>query len=51
MPYALLTGPGPGEVIAGLSSGEVWESHDAGDSWLRLDFRFPGIERYLVRLP
>lgn len=50
MPYALLTGPDPGEVIAGLSNGEVWESQDAGDSWLRLDFTFPGIERCLVRL-
>src|SRR5262249_6265814 len=39
MPCALLTGPGPGEVIAGLSNGEVWESQDTGDSWQALDFR------------
>lgn len=50
MPYALLTGPGPSEVVAGLSNGEVWVSQDAGDSWLRLDFKFPGMERCLVRL-
>ena len=50
MAYALLTGPGPGEVIAGLSNGQVWESRDAGDSWRLLDFRFPGIERCMVRL-
>ena len=50
MPYALITGPGPGNVIAGLSNGEVWESLDAGDNWKRLDLRFPDIERCLVRV-
>lgn len=50
MPYALLTGPRAGEVTAGLSNGEVWESQDAGDSWTRLDFRFPGIHRSMVSL-
>jgi photosystem II stability/assembly factor-like uncharacterized protein len=50
MPYALLTGPGAGEVTAGLSNGEVWESQDGGDSWTRLDFRFPGIHRCMPRI-
>jgi hypothetical protein len=50
MPYALLPGPAPGQLVAGLSSGELWESGDAGESWTRLGFRFPRIERSMVRL-
>ncbi|HEX9012698.1 MAG TPA: hypothetical protein VF813_04250, partial [Anaerolineaceae bacterium] len=34
MPYALLVDPSePGSVYAGLSSGDVWHSADAGDAW------------------
>ena len=50
MPYALLTGPGPGQITAGLSNGDLWQSHDAGDSWSQLGASFPEIERCLVRL-
>lgn len=49
MPYALITGPAPRQVVAGMSDGEVWESRDAGDSWIQL-FRMPGVNRSMVRL-
>jgi hypothetical protein len=43
-PTALLTRRGaPGELVAGLASGEVWQSSDYGDNWSKLPFRFPGI--------
>jgi hypothetical protein len=50
MPYAIISGPAPGQVLAGLASGEMWESHDHGDNWTKLDLRMPSIERCLVRL-
>ena len=50
MPYALIAGPEPGRLVAGLSDGEVWETHDAGDRWVRLDFRLPKVNRAMVRL-
>ncbi len=50
MPYALLTGPDPGGIMAGLSNGELWQSHDMGENWSRLGVTFPGIERCLVKL-
>ena len=50
MPYALISGPAPGQLLAGLASGEMWESQDHGDRWTRLDVRMPSIERCLVRL-
>jgi len=49
MPYALITGPEPGQVVAGMSDGEVWESRDAGDAWSLL-FRAPAVNRAMVRL-
>jgi photosystem II stability/assembly factor-like uncharacterized protein len=49
MPYALITGPEPNQVVAGMSDGEVWESMDAGDTWFLL-FRAPAVNRALVRL-
>ena len=49
MPYALLTGPEPGSVVAGMSNGEVWESTDAGDNW-HLLFKMPGVNRAMIRL-
>jgi photosystem II stability/assembly factor-like uncharacterized protein len=49
MPYALITGPEPNQVAAGMSDGEVWESGDAGDSW-NLLFRAPGVNRAMIRL-
>ncbi|TMD17856.1 MAG: hypothetical protein E6I98_13840 [Chloroflexi bacterium] len=50
MPYALISGPAPGQLLAGLASGEIWESHDHGDSWTKLNLRMPSIERCLIRL-
>jgi len=49
MPYALMTGPEPNQVTAGMSDGEVWESTDAGDSW-NLLFQAPGVNRAMTRL-
>jgi len=49
MPYALLTGPQPGAITAGLSNGEVWRSADAGDHWQRV-VTLPGVERSMVML-
>jgi hypothetical protein len=52
MPYALLTDPAePGCVYAGLSSGEVWQSGDQGETWSRLPFQLGAIHRCLVTLP
>ena len=34
MPYALATGHG--RLLAGLASGEIWESRDDGESWTAL---------------
>jgi hypothetical protein len=50
MPYALISGPAPGQLLAGLASGEMWESHDHGDNWMKLELKMPSIERCLVRL-
>jgi hypothetical protein len=37
--YALVTDPAePGQLYAGLSSGEVWRTADYGDSWDKLPF-------------
>lgn len=49
MPYGLVAGPAAGELTAGLSSGEVWHSPDAGDSWKLLG-RLPGVERSFIRV-
>jgi len=35
MPYALVTGPNAGEVVAGLSNGEIWKSRDPDGSMRR----------------
>jgi hypothetical protein len=50
MPYALLAGFSAGQITAGLSDGDLWQSHDAGDSWTFLGRPFQGIERCLVTL-
>jgi hypothetical protein len=34
MPYALLATEG--RLFAGFADGEIWESHDGGDSWAAL---------------
>jgi hypothetical protein len=47
MPYALIPTAGGG-LVAGLSSGEVWER--SGDSWQKLPFRFSGIHRCMIAL-
>ncbi|HEV2477100.1 MAG TPA: hypothetical protein VGX22_11200 [Candidatus Dormibacteraeota bacterium] len=49
MPYALITGPEPNHVTAGMSDGEVWESRDAGETW-KLLFQAPALNRAMVRL-
>lgn len=49
MVYALLTDPtAPGQVYAGLSNGDVWQSADQGDTWQRLPFTLGGIHRTLL---
>lgn len=50
MPYALVPGEGGGHLTAGLSSGEVWETPDAGETWAPCGFAFPRIERSMVML-
>ena len=50
MPYALIAGPEAGRLVAGLSDGEVWETRDAGDTWVRLAFRLPKVNRAMVCL-
>lgn len=50
MPYALIAGPEPGRLVAGLANGEIWETHDRGDSWSRLPLNLPRIERAMVRI-
>lgn len=49
MPYALISGPEPNQVTAGMSDGEVWESRDAGETW-KLLFRMPAVNRTMIRL-
>jgi hypothetical protein len=51
MPYALLTDPAaPGQLYAGLSSGDVWHSADHGDTWQQLPFNLSGIDRSMIVL-
>jgi photosystem II stability/assembly factor-like uncharacterized protein len=49
MPYALIAGPAPNRLVAGLADGEVLESTDAGDSWRPL-LRLPAVSRMLVEV-
>jgi photosystem II stability/assembly factor-like uncharacterized protein len=39
MPYALVATED--RLFAGLANGELWESRDRGDSWLRCELRLP----------
>ena len=48
--HVIVSGPAAGQVLAGLAPGELWESHDHGDSWTNLELQMPSIERCLVRL-
>jgi photosystem II stability/assembly factor-like uncharacterized protein len=51
MPYALLTERGaPGQIYAGLSNGDIWQSADYGEQWAQLSFNLGAIERSLVML-
>jgi hypothetical protein len=50
MPYALIAGPEPQRLVAGLSNGELWETRDAGDSWVQLGFKLPGVHRSMIRI-
>jgi hypothetical protein len=50
MPYALIAGPEPHRLVAGLSNGEVWETRDSGDSWVQLGFRLASVNRSMVRI-
>ena len=49
MPYGLVAGPDPRRLTAGLSNGEVWESADAGESWVAMT-RLPAVERSFIRI-
>ena len=50
-PTVLTTLPGhPGEIYAGLKTGEVWHSPDYGDSWSQLPFNLGGIWFSLLAL-
>lgn len=49
MPYSLLTdSKSAGRIFAGLSNGEVWHSHDYGDSWTSMPFRLDEIHRMMI---
>jgi photosystem II stability/assembly factor-like uncharacterized protein len=51
MPYALLTERGaPGQLYAGLSNGDIWQSFDYGEQWAQLPLTLGRIERSLVML-
>jgi photosystem II stability/assembly factor-like uncharacterized protein len=51
MPYALLTERGaPGQLYAGLSNGDIWQSFDYGEQWAQLPLSLGRIERSLVML-
>jgi hypothetical protein len=51
MPISLLTHPSiSGQLYAGLTNGEVWQSSDYGDTWEKLPFNFSGISRSLILL-
>ena len=51
MPISLLTHPSiSGQLYAGLTNGEVWQSSDYGDTWEKLPFNFTGIWRSLIVL-
>jgi photosystem II stability/assembly factor-like uncharacterized protein len=51
MPYELLTdNEAPGHLYAGMSNGEVWHTHDHGDTWNKLPFKLGGIHRSMVML-
>jgi hypothetical protein len=49
MPLVLATDPGsPGQLYAGTTAGEVWQTADYGDNWTRLPLRFGGPVHSLV---
>ena len=50
MPYALLAPlDRPGELFAGMRTGELWHSSDRGESWSRVDATLPGILALVAR--
>ncbi len=46
MPYALVATEA--RLFAGLANGELWESPDHGETWLRCEIRRPGLTRLLA---
>lgn len=49
MPYALVTHPStPGYVMAGLASGDIWETGDAGQTWEQAELHFRAVQRVLI---
>jgi hypothetical protein len=46
MPYALVATEA--RLFASLANGELWESPDRGDTWLRCEIRGPGLTRLLA---
>lgn len=51
MPYALITHPAtPGYLLAGLANGDLWETSDSGDTWMKMKASFSAVHRVLVGL-
>lgn len=51
MPYALTIHPAtPGYLLAGLASGDLWETDDHGESWWPAAVRFDAVHRAMVGL-
>jgi len=51
MPYALLTErTAPGQIYAGLSNGDIWQSANYGEHWAQLPVSLGRIERALIML-
>jgi photosystem II stability/assembly factor-like uncharacterized protein len=49
MPIALITAPTEsGQLYAGLTNGEVWQSKDYGDTWQKMPFELPPIRRSMI---
>ncbi len=50
MPYALLSPlDRPGELYAGMRTGALWHSSDAGDTWSPIEVNLPGILALVAR--
>jgi photosystem II stability/assembly factor-like uncharacterized protein len=50
MPYALLA-TGGGRLFAGFADGQLWESHDRGDTWTPLQLEGDNVAAILALAP